>query len=169
MTLAKIWTGYLPYRPCGGGVRFPPGVKRPGHEAEHSPPPTAMAKNAWSCISTPAFVFMAWRLVKHRCNFTFTHTDLGAQPLSFPLITFDCVPGVKQLERESNHTILVLRFTFTSPVSLNGVVLGHRYNLPSFSHCFWGCLRYQTCVVARKDKSTLNKSSTRPKERYNLS
>jgi hypothetical protein len=29
------------------------GVKRPGREADHSPPPSADIKNAWSYISTP--------------------------------------------------------------------------------------------------------------------
>jgi hypothetical protein len=48
------------------------GVKRPGHEADHSPPSSAEVKNAWSYTSTPQYVFMAWCLVKHRDNFTFT-------------------------------------------------------------------------------------------------
>jgi len=30
-----------------------PGVKRPGHEIDHSPPSSAEAKNKWSCTSTP--------------------------------------------------------------------------------------------------------------------
>jgi hypothetical protein len=29
------------------------GVKRPGHEADHSPPSSAEVKNAWSYTSTP--------------------------------------------------------------------------------------------------------------------
>jgi hypothetical protein len=54
------------------------GVKRPGREADHSPPSSAEVKNAWSYTSTPPYVFMAWCLVKHRDNFTlplpfFTH------------------------------------------------------------------------------------------------
>jgi hypothetical protein len=47
-------------------------VKRPGREADHSPPSNAEVKNAWSYISTPQYVFMAWCLVKHSDNFTFT-------------------------------------------------------------------------------------------------
>jgi hypothetical protein len=47
------------------------GVKRPGREADHSPPSSAEAKNVWSYTSTPQFVFIAWCLVKHRDNFTF--------------------------------------------------------------------------------------------------
>jgi hypothetical protein len=30
-----------------------PGIKRPGREADHSPPSSAEVKNAWSYISTP--------------------------------------------------------------------------------------------------------------------
>jgi hypothetical protein len=30
-----------------------PGVKRPGHEAEHSPSSSAEVKYAWSCTSIP--------------------------------------------------------------------------------------------------------------------
>jgi hypothetical protein len=30
-----------------------PGVKHPGHEADHSPPSSSEVKNAWSYISTP--------------------------------------------------------------------------------------------------------------------
>jgi hypothetical protein len=48
------------------------GIKRPGREADHSFPSTAEVKNAWSYTSTLPYVFMAWCLVKHRDNFTFT-------------------------------------------------------------------------------------------------
>jgi hypothetical protein len=40
------------------------GVKRPGCEADHSPPSSAEVKNAWSCTSTPQYASMAWCLVK---------------------------------------------------------------------------------------------------------
>jgi hypothetical protein len=49
-----------------------PGVKRPRREADHSPATSAEVKNAWSYTSTPQYVFMAWCLVRHRDNFTFT-------------------------------------------------------------------------------------------------
>jgi hypothetical protein len=42
------------------------GVKRPGREADHSPPSSAEVKNAWSYTFTPPYVFMKWCLVKHR-------------------------------------------------------------------------------------------------------
>jgi hypothetical protein len=52
----------------GGSI---PGVKRPEREADHSPPSSTEVKNAWSYTSTPLYVFMTWRLVKHRDSFTF--------------------------------------------------------------------------------------------------
>jgi hypothetical protein len=51
---------------------FPGGKDPPGREADHSPPPSAEVKNAWSHTSTPQYAFMACCLVKHRGNFTFT-------------------------------------------------------------------------------------------------
>jgi hypothetical protein len=39
-------------------------IKRPGREADHSPPSRAEVKNAWSYTSTPQYAFMAWCLVK---------------------------------------------------------------------------------------------------------
>jgi hypothetical protein len=45
------------------------GVKRPGREADDSPPSNAEVKNVWSYISTPQYVFMA--LVKYKDNFTY--------------------------------------------------------------------------------------------------
>jgi hypothetical protein len=35
-----------------------PGVKRPGHEADHSPPSTAEVKNEGSDVSTPLYAVM---------------------------------------------------------------------------------------------------------------
>jgi hypothetical protein len=57
--------------PMGSGGSFP-GVKRAGREAEHSPPSSAEIKNAWIYTSIPQYAFMAWCLVKHRNNLTFT-------------------------------------------------------------------------------------------------
>jgi hypothetical protein len=41
-------------------------VKRPGREADHSPPSSAEVKNACGGIPPPQYVFMALCLVKHR-------------------------------------------------------------------------------------------------------
>jgi hypothetical protein len=46
-----------------------PGLKRAGHEADHSPPASAKVKKMWIYTSTLPYAFMA-RLVKHRDNFT---------------------------------------------------------------------------------------------------
>jgi hypothetical protein len=35
------------------------GVKRPGREADHSPPTSAEVKKTWLCTSTPPYAFMA--------------------------------------------------------------------------------------------------------------
>jgi hypothetical protein len=45
----------------------------PGREAYHWPPQSsAEVNNAWSYTSWPPYVFMAWCLVQHRDNCTFT-------------------------------------------------------------------------------------------------
>jgi len=41
-----------------------PGVKLPGHEADHSAPCSAEVEKAWSYNSTPQHVFTAWCLIK---------------------------------------------------------------------------------------------------------
>jgi hypothetical protein len=45
-------------------------VKRPGREANHSPPSSAEVTNAWSYTSTPQYAFRLWCLVNHSDNFT---------------------------------------------------------------------------------------------------
>jgi hypothetical protein len=54
----------------GSMCSFPPGVKRPKREADHSPPSGAEVKNAWSYISTSSYILMAPCLVKHGGNST---------------------------------------------------------------------------------------------------
>jgi len=49
------------------------GVKRPGREADHSPPSSAEGQRMRGAIPPfSQYVIMAWCLVKHRVNFTFT-------------------------------------------------------------------------------------------------
>jgi len=57
-----------------------PVVKRPGREADRLHPSSVEVKNAWSYISIPQYVFMAWCLVKYRIRFhgvvlIFKHRD----------------------------------------------------------------------------------------------
>jgi hypothetical protein len=51
------------FRPALGTTQPPiqwvPG-KRPGREADHSSPSSTDVKIAWSCTSTPQYVFMTW-------------------------------------------------------------------------------------------------------------
>jgi hypothetical protein len=44
-------------------VVFSPGVKRPGREADYSPPTSAEVKKTWIYTSTPLYVFMAQCLI----------------------------------------------------------------------------------------------------------
>jgi hypothetical protein len=44
--------------PVGNEVSLP-GVKLPGHEADHSTPTIAVVKKTWIYTSTPPYVFMA--------------------------------------------------------------------------------------------------------------
>jgi hypothetical protein len=64
----------------GTGGSFP-GVKRPGREADHSPPTSTEVKKMWSIHPLPHTP--SWRsaqLVKHGDNFTFTTSDLNKVP-----------------------------------------------------------------------------------------
>lgn len=49
-----------------------PGVGGTECEADLLPQSSAQVRNAWSCISSTLVVFMAWRFITHRGNFTFT-------------------------------------------------------------------------------------------------
>jgi hypothetical protein len=42
-----------------------PRVKRPGLEADHSPPTSVEVKNTWLYTSTPPYVFMAQYLISY--------------------------------------------------------------------------------------------------------
>jgi len=65
------WPTQPPMQWIWGRV-FPSGLKRPDREADHSHLFSAEVKNAWGCISTPPYVFIAWYLDKPRDNFLFT-------------------------------------------------------------------------------------------------
>jgi hypothetical protein len=43
--------------PGGGAISL--GVKRPGREADHSPPASAEVKKMWIYTTTPPYAFMA--------------------------------------------------------------------------------------------------------------
>jgi hypothetical protein len=41
------------------GSPISPGIKRPGHGADHSPPTSVEVKKIWTYTSTPPYAFMA--------------------------------------------------------------------------------------------------------------
>jgi hypothetical protein len=57
----------------GTGSSFLEG-KEAGREFDHSLHPMSRSKKEWSYTSTSQYIFMAWYLVKHRDNSTFTFT-----------------------------------------------------------------------------------------------
>jgi hypothetical protein len=70
------------------------GVKQLGREADHSPPASSKVKNACSYTSTPQYIFMAWCLVKHRDNFTFTFYREELRTWQVCVDFFQEVPGL---------------------------------------------------------------------------
>jgi hypothetical protein len=50
---------------------FSPRVKRPGREADHSPPYSAEVKNAWIYNSTSPYAFKSWCSVKKKKIYSF--------------------------------------------------------------------------------------------------
>jgi hypothetical protein len=59
-----LWPNQLLMQWVTGAISL--GVKRPGREADYSPPSSVEAKNAWSYTSTTQYVFMAWCLIKYK-------------------------------------------------------------------------------------------------------
>jgi hypothetical protein len=78
-----------PSRPTLGSAQPPiqwvqgalsPGVKRPGREADHSPPSSAEIKEMWIYTSTPTPSWHSAELVKHRDNFTLRANLIAQRP-----------------------------------------------------------------------------------------
>jgi hypothetical protein len=55
-----MWSSMLSRGMITGG--YFPRSKAPGHEADHSPPPSAEVKNALNYSSFPTYIFMACSL-----------------------------------------------------------------------------------------------------------
>jgi len=66
---------------------FPWG-KRPGREADYSPPYSAKVKNAWICTSTPEYTFIVWCSVKKKSTGTTYLWDTPCVFLSFLSVSF---------------------------------------------------------------------------------
>jgi hypothetical protein len=59
------------------------GVKRSGREGDHSPPPSAEVKNAWSHAAAPPYVFIiVWCLINLKDNCT-TRTPQKREPTEY--------------------------------------------------------------------------------------
>jgi hypothetical protein len=89
--LVQWWVFSLRHRfqtGFGPPMKWVPGVKRPGHETDHSPPSNAEVKNAWSCDSIPQYVFMAWCVVKHRTILFLLYTWDSDAKMTFLLEKF---------------------------------------------------------------------------------
>jgi hypothetical protein len=106
------------------------GVKRPAVKLTTHLHIVSRSKNEWSYTSTPQYVFMAWYLVKHRDNITFTCVQVPSGPgLHVPLLPYLIFVGVKQPAREADYSpsssVEVKKawsFTFTPPICLRGFV-----------------------------------------------
>jgi len=82
--------------------------KRPGSEADHSPPSSAEVNNAWGYAYIPS-IRLHWRgaQLKHRDSSIFTASRTALGPTQSPI---QCVPGtlslgVERPEGEANHSL----------------------------------------------------------------
>jgi hypothetical protein len=63
------------------------GVKRPGREADNSPPSTAEATNAWSYFLQSPNMLVVWCLVRHRDILPFyLYSYVGIDPAQLPSV-----------------------------------------------------------------------------------
>jgi len=66
--VTRLWAGQLGFdsQQVQGSSLFATSkwVRKPGHEADHSPPPSPEVKNVPSYTSSTQYIFMAWSLIK---------------------------------------------------------------------------------------------------------
>jgi hypothetical protein len=87
------------------------GVKRPGREADHSPPSSAEVKNASSYTSAPQYAFMAWWSVKKISTVTTLPSPL---PLVIhPLLLIASLNGTTVHVPTCNFNYVVITYLFT--------------------------------------------------------
>lgn len=108
-------------RPAVGSIQPPiqlipgalsSGLKRPESEADHSPPTSAAVKNAWRCTSTPPYISMACRLMKHNYS-SLRYSSL----LCMDIFTFH--PYLLQSSYLSSYfSLLTLSYIFLVPCVL---------------------------------------------------
>jgi hypothetical protein len=86
------------------------GVKRPGHEADHSPLPSAEVKNGWRYTSTTSYVFKAWTWTLHTLIVTMQYVQASwyihryschykLEEQVVPQLTYPCLKGCSSLQR----------------------------------------------------------------------
>jgi len=107
-------------------------VPRPDSHSFHLVP---RSKNAWSYTSTPQYVFMAWCLVKHRDNFTFTFTFL---PLTW-------------IQKNWHKIKLWVQCAFTSSISrtYSGIIMKSCY---FWTKWYYGSLPSVTVLTTNRNK-----------------
>jgi hypothetical protein len=82
----RLWG---PHNLIRNGYRgFSPGVKRPGCEVNHSPPPSTEKRNKWSYTSTPPTFLHA----EDKDNFTFDLLGVPFEPQLFCFSSFSSGP-----------------------------------------------------------------------------
>jgi hypothetical protein len=75
-----------------------PGVKRPRHEADHSPPAIAEVKKMWIYTSTPPYAFMAYfTLLVYLVMLTATARNLSEQSRNSKWTLSHYKPGINML------------------------------------------------------------------------
>jgi len=67
-----------------------PRVKRPEHEADHSPPSSAKTKNDWICTSTPSICLQG--VDRHNFTFAFTLIFLDRCWISVKIYQYHFLP-----------------------------------------------------------------------------
>jgi hypothetical protein len=72
-TVQRLWAGRSRNRGSSPPSILSNRFWEPGREVGHSPASTTEVKNMWSCTSAPPYVSMAWCIMKHPENSTFTY------------------------------------------------------------------------------------------------
>jgi hypothetical protein len=123
------------------------GVKRPRHEAEHSPRFRPEVKNAWSYTCGPQYVFMAWRLIKqeirlHGSNFTLHFTVSFRWMLSTMKLRFVDLWRANECHLSLHVTHIPLQ-----------QVTGYYFRICYFPFCWMICKAYAEQGNGSRDKT----------------
>jgi hypothetical protein len=89
------------------------GLKQPGRESDHSPPCNINNKEVCSYTATPLFVFLAWSLIKHRHNFTYTSSERIRRSRAYLLLRIEALSDPCVIKRIKRGTKAVFRHSVT--------------------------------------------------------